>query len=207
MHRTRNNILTLLALTVTVCLSYTDAQAAPSVGPASVSTHAHAAASVSESPRSTVHLQPRTLAAADTTTPVSLQQWLRQQDQHARTTVMHDDLAEQEPQARELPPASDSTLLYLSALGTLGLFQAGRSVRKIHFGNMPDWFHSGAPAQIGHVVRVESTDMSLMAVIPAILSVYESDNENSPYTYQPVYKHTLRSQYLSSARAPRAPPQ
>ncbi len=53
-------------------------------------------------------------------------------------------------QLREMPAAPGSTVLFLSALSSVGLWQLGRSARKVHFSNLPDWYHSGAPARIGH---------------------------------------------------------
>ena len=53
-------------------------------------------------------------------------------------------------QIRQLPAAPDSAVLYICALGTLGVWPLTRSVRKLHLANVPPWFHTGAPYQIGH---------------------------------------------------------
>lgn len=57
----------------------------------------------------------------------------------------------------ELPSGPDSTGLFLSALGSLGAWQLGRSVKKINLGHLPEWYHAEAPAQVGHV-RVAELD-------------------------------------------------
>jgi hypothetical protein len=40
--------------------------------------------------------------------------------------------------------------LFLSALVSLGAWQLVRSSRDLHLGAMPEWYHTGAPVQIGH---------------------------------------------------------
>ncbi len=49
----------------------------------------------------------------------------------------------------------DSVGLFLSALGTLGAWQLGRSSKKLHLGHLPDWYHAEGPRQIGHVLALE----------------------------------------------------
>ncbi len=51
---------------------------------------------------------------------------------------------------RELPPGPSSLALGLGALGCLGAYQLGRSVKKIHLGALPEWYHTDA-VQVGHV--------------------------------------------------------
>jgi hypothetical protein len=50
----------------------------------------------------------------------------------------------------QLPPAPSSTALFFSAMLSLGAWQLARSSRDLHLGPMPEWYHSGGPAQIGH---------------------------------------------------------
>ena len=63
-----------------------------------------------------------------------------------------------------LPGAPSSLALFLSAMGGLGLWQMGRSARKIHLANVPEWFHTGGPVRIGHSTPVEP---DLAANLPA----------------------------------------
>jgi len=60
------------------------------------------------------------------------------------------DIRNSKSEVKQLPPAPDSAALFLCGLGTLGAFQLTRSARKLHWGNVPSWFHSGGPAQIGN---------------------------------------------------------
>lgn len=50
-----------------------------------------------------------------------------------------------------LPPAPNSLAMGLGALGCLGAVQLTRSMKRVTFGHVPDWYHTHAPAQVGHV--------------------------------------------------------
>jgi len=53
-------------------------------------------------------------------------------------------------------PAPPSGLaLGLSALASLGAYRAGRSLRKLHLGALPDWYHPGGAVQIGHATPLD----------------------------------------------------
>jgi hypothetical protein len=54
-----------------------------------------------------------------------------------------------------LPSEPDSVGLFLSALGTLGAWQLGRSSKNFHLGHLPLWYHAEGPRQIGHVLALE----------------------------------------------------
>jgi hypothetical protein len=56
-----------------------------------------------------------------------------------------------------LPDTPDSASLFLVALASAGVWQLGRSTRKIHLGAMPEWYHAGGPAQVGHATPLELT--------------------------------------------------
>jgi hypothetical protein len=57
--------------------------------------------------------------------------------------------------AVELPSGPDSTGLFLSALGSLGFWQLGRSSKKLHLAHLPEWYHAEGPQQIGHAFALE----------------------------------------------------
>lgn len=61
-----------------------------------------------------------------------------------------------------LPPPPSSVALVLSAIGSAGAYQAARSLRKLHFGVVPDWYHDGA-VQVGHRTPL-SLEFSLNAL-------------------------------------------
>jgi hypothetical protein len=103
---------------------------------------------------------------------------------------------------RELPPGPSSLALGLGALGCLGAYQVGRSVKKIHFGALPAWYHSDA-VQVGHV-----TPLPLNF---GALPVCEFDEPVG----RPALAHRiprepgsrLRSQFFLLVESPRGPPQ
>lgn len=66
-------------------------------------------------------------------------------------------------QAKPLPPAPDSALLFLCGLGSAGMLQLGRSARKLHFADLPEWYHTGAPAQIGYSVPLDLNRINILS--------------------------------------------
>jgi hypothetical protein len=55
----------------------------------------------------------------------------------------------------QLPAVPDSAALFLCGLGSLGVLQLGRSAKKMDFGALPGWYHSGAPKQIGYTFALD----------------------------------------------------
>jgi hypothetical protein len=60
-----------------------------------------------------------------------------------------------EPPVMDLPGPPSSAVLCLWALGCLGATWAGRSAGQLHMSHAPMWFHSAAPARIGHVSLIQ----------------------------------------------------
>jgi hypothetical protein len=54
----------------------------------------------------------------------------------------------------QLPPGPSSLTLSLGALGFAGVFQLGRSARKLHAGALPHWYHTGGPLQVGRATPI-----------------------------------------------------
>lgn len=109
----------------------------------------------------------------------------------------------QGPQLKNLPAAPSSVSLFLSALGGLGAWQLGRSTKRLHLGAVPEWYHSGGPAQIGHVSAIDP-DLSS----PAVLAHFDQLPEERPLKYllrRTVSLH-LKSQFTRALVAPRPPP-
>jgi hypothetical protein len=50
----------------------------------------------------------------------------------------------------QLPPAPSSVALFFSAMLSLSAWQVFRHPPHFHMAPMPEWYHSGGPAQIGH---------------------------------------------------------
>jgi len=112
-------------------------------------------------------------------------------------------LASPEDSADPLPPEPASLSLVLAGLGSLGAWQLGRAARTLHFGPVPEWFHTGGPVQIGHTYAA-NPDCS------AVFEVCAFD--------QPVGKHAVLHrmrceppliflpQCILTSEAPRGPP-
>jgi len=116
-----------------------------------------------------------------------------------------ESLPDRDMAIRQMPPGPDSTVLFLSALGSFGVWQIGRSARKLHFSLAPAWYHTGAPGQIGHAVVL---DLSFQ-VLPACQ--YEqavSEPSTMPFVFAGWYEIEVafNHQIALSPSAPRAPP-
>ncbi|MEW6252467.1 MAG: hypothetical protein AB1716_17655 [Planctomycetota bacterium] len=62
-----------------------------------------------------------------------------------------------------------SLALVLSALAGLGAFQGARSIKKVHFSAVPDWYHTAAP-QVGHATPL-SLDFDVVALPVCVFDV------------------------------------
>ena len=103
----------------------------------------------------------------------------------------------------QLPPGPSSLTLSLGALGVAGVFQLGRSARKLHAGVLPHWYHTGGPVQVGRATPI-SLEFDLGA-----LPICTLDRLVVP----PVHIHELwgvpppcRAQCVPVALTPRGPP-
>ncbi len=67
-----------------------------------------------------------------------------------------------------VPPLPGSLSLFLSALLSLGAWQAVRTAADGPWAALPEWYHSGAPIQIGHTVVYDLAQPTLLvADLPA----------------------------------------
>jgi hypothetical protein len=55
----------------------------------------------------------------------------------------------------QIPDSPSGLALGLSASASLGAYGAGRSLRKLHFAALPEWYHTGGPAQVGHATPLD----------------------------------------------------
>ena len=110
------------------------------------------------------------------------------------------DAAEQNVIQR-LPPGTGSATLALYAFGTFGLWHLGRSARKLHFGALPEWYHTGGPQQIGHAVPFDLDSGALP------LCCFEQPVGQRPFLYRVRREQAppLDAQFLFTT-APRGPP-
>ena len=101
----------------------------------------------------------------------------------------------------QLPAAPGSTQLFLSALMSVGLWQAGRSIKHIHVGHLPDWYHTGA-VQVGHVTPFD-LEFSALPVC-----IFEEPVAQPVFVYRIPRERCsqLVSQFFLFVESPRGPP-
>ena len=105
-------------------------------------------------------------------------------------------------EVRDLPPLPGSAGLFLSAMLSIGGWHMVRSARHIHLGALPEWYHAGGPAQVGHAVPC-NLDFSAWP-----LCCFEQPVGERPCLYRVRRQHTPRcdAQCLLIIAAPRGPP-
>ncbi len=103
----------------------------------------------------------------------------------------------------ELPAAPSSALLGLSALAGLGVWRLGRGAARLQWGAAPDWYHAGAPPQIGHVTCFE-LQFDLGPALAAFLT--PADAPQASEHFLPQAQRLPRLQPLPRILAPRGPP-
>ena len=104
----------------------------------------------------------------------------------------------------ELPSLPGSAELFLSAMLSVGVWQAVRKTRHVHFADLPDWYHADGPAQIGHSVAI---DLQFAPLAPCAF------DEPVKGLFPSVDSHVLwdvlchcESQHFLAVEAPRGPP-
>lgn len=68
---------------------------------------------------------------------------------------------------QELPGLPSSSELFLSAMLGMGAWQLVRSTKHLHLSSVPEWYHHGGPAQIGHAVPCD------LQFAPAVLCIFD----------------------------------
>jgi len=104
-----------------------------------------------------------------------------------------------------LTDGHDSLSLCLCALLSLGLCRSAPWVKKLSFGCIPEWYHEGAPLQIGHSVVIAPDCLCSAAVCFAQPDTTEADLPSRYHdgTIEPLRR---KSQFISTIHAARAPP-
>ncbi len=106
-------------------------------------------------------------------------------------------------QVRELPPSPSSARLFLSAMLSIGAWHVVRTAGSVHFGALPEWYHAGGPAQVGHAVPFD-LDFSVSP-----LCCFVQPAGERPYLYR--VRRELRprcdaQELVLIIAAPRGPP-
>ena len=109
---------------------------------------------------------------------------------------------------RQVPPPPSSAALALCALATLGAYQGGRSLRRVHFvGGVPEWYHYGGPAQVGHATPLDlEFNLSAMPICRFEAPAAGGSEQPSPQWLRPDPRVRLHSQYSLLIADPRGPP-
>jgi hypothetical protein len=104
---------------------------------------------------------------------------------------------------RQLPPEPPTLSLLLSALGSFGAWHLARSARKWHFADVPNWYHTGGPEQIGHSLAL----VPGLEVEPACRDTRPPDLERHlPHFIRAEARPCCRPGLLVAAKPARGPP-
>ncbi len=101
-------------------------------------------------------------------------------------------------------PGSYSLCLY--ALMGMGLCSAPRWAKKLSFGHIPEWFHSGGPQQIGHKFAVNPDFPRTNPVFCFIQPVFTMKDSISQYRIRTFVPSWGESQFAPNVFASRGPP-
>ena len=108
--------------------------------------------------------------------------------------------------AQILSDEQNSLSLCLYALLSVGLCYSVPSVKKLHFGCIPDWYHSGGPCQIGHSLAI-SPDCLCSAPIYCFIQPEGTVEDRLPQYYRATVASLLRkSQLTPTGLSSRGPP-
>lgn len=103
---------------------------------------------------------------------------------------------------QELPPSPSSLHLVFTAFGVFGAWQLTHSARKLQFGNLPEWYHTGGPVQVGH-----ATPFDLEMVAPPVCLFAQPLAPPRPFlNLMWEVASACRLQFTPLATAPRGPP-
>lgn len=111
-------------------------------------------------------------------------------------------------ESRTLPAVPDSAVLCLSAFASLGVWQLGRSVRKLHLSFTPEWYHDGGPTQVGHATPLD-LEFSLSAMPQCVFDTPRSCGHEPrvpEWWLRRESKRRFKSQYALLVTEPRGPP-
>lgn len=110
--------------------------------------------------------------------------------------------------AQILADRQNSLSLCLYALLGLGLCRSAPFVKKLHFGCIPDWYHSGAPFQIGHSFAISPECLSPAPIYCFIQPDSTAGTQDllPQYRWGTVVSLWRQSQFTPTVLASRGPP-
>ncbi len=106
---------------------------------------------------------------------------------------------------RQLPALPSSASLFLSAVLSVGAWHTMRKASHLHLANLPEWYHAGAPDQVGHAVVFDPT--LSFELLPVCLFDVPLGIEPARFPHTPrELPSRYESQHTLTIESPRAPP-
>jgi hypothetical protein len=105
-----------------------------------------------------------------------------------------------------LTDRQNSLTLCLYALLGLGLCRSAPLVKKLHFGCITDWYHSGGPSQIGHSFAISSDCLPAAPIFCFLQPDYRPEEVAPQYSRGTIAALLREAQFQLTALASRGPP-
>ena len=105
-----------------------------------------------------------------------------------------------------LTDGQNSFSLCLYALLSLGLCKSAPLVKKVSLGYIPQWYHDGGPAQVGHSLAISPDCLCSAPVYCFIQPDCTAEDHIPQYHFATVISLWRKSQFTPAALASRAPP-
>jgi hypothetical protein len=96
--------------------------------------------------------------------------------------------------------------LCLSALLGLGLFSSTHLVKKLSFGFIPEWYHNGGPAQIGHSYALAPDSLCPAPIFCFIQPICTAEDSLIQHRQRTVMSIWRKSQFTPDVLTSRGPP-
>ena len=108
---------------------------------------------------------------------------------------------------RILTDGHSSLSLCLSALAGLGLCSSAHCLKKLRCGFIPEWYHRGGPAQIGHSLAVNPDSVCPVTICRLIQPTFTAEHHPLQYHRPGIIVSLWRkSQFTPDVIASRGPP-
>lgn len=108
--------------------------------------------------------------------------------------------------AQIITDGQSSLSLCLSALIGLGLCSSAHCLKKLHFGFIPEWYHSGGPFQIGHSIVVNPDSICPAPAYCFVQPVLTAENPMPISRLRNIVSLWRESQYTPEVLFSRGPP-
>jgi len=120
-------------------------------------------------------------------------------------------ITDNEPPARtahslELSGGPDSVSFCLYALMSLGLCSSPHWVKRLHLSHLPDWYHDGAPFQIGHSFAATPESLCRLQVCCYLPPDYTAEEFYLRVRLRSIVSCWRKSQYTPEGLVSRGPP-